>query len=128
MDLLAGTADIEGLWRPLSQPEKDRAWNLLAMASAVVRSKVPTVDDRIAADTLDEQIVRGVVAQMVIRALQNPGGLRTKSVGSVSVAFDSATSGIVLMDDEANLLAPPRKPKVGTARLAAGLGYGRWCD
>jgi hypothetical protein len=124
VDPLAGTADIEGLWRPLNQAERDRSWNLLRLASSIVRSRVPTIDDRIAAGTLDVELVRGVVVQMVVRALQNPGGARSKSVGAVSVTFDQPTSGLVLTEDEQAMLSPNRKPRIGTARLGAGLGFG----
>lgn len=121
MDLLAGTADIEGLWRPLSPPEETKAWNLLRLASALLRSKVPTVDDRIADNTLDADLVKGVVAGMVVRVLQNPGGVRSKSVGAVSVTFDQVTSGLVLLQDEFDLLAPARHPKLGSIKLRPGL-------
>jgi hypothetical protein len=91
-----------------------------AMASAVVRSKVPTVDDRIADGTLDADLVRGVVAQMVIRALQNPGGLRSKSVG---VGVSRVRSGDVghRADGRGGQTCwrRPGKPKVGTAKPRA---------
>lgn len=76
---LATVEDVEALWRPLTTQERTKAQLLLGYASATVRRKVPRVDDRIAAEQLNEDLVTGVVASMVARVMRNPEGWRTET-------------------------------------------------
>jgi hypothetical protein len=61
--------DLEARWRPLSEAERARAAVLLGDASRHVRRRVPTLDDRLTAGSLDPFDVVAVVAGMVKRVL-----------------------------------------------------------
>lgn len=68
----AAAADIGEGWRPLTGPESDRARVLTAKASRYLRAEFPEVDARIEAGTLDPELVRDVVCDMVRRVLVVP--------------------------------------------------------
>jgi len=65
----ATAADLEVRWRPLSGDEQATAAALLTDASAIVRSEVKDIDERITLLKLDKDIVRAVVCSMVKRAM-----------------------------------------------------------
>jgi hypothetical protein len=122
---LATQDDVEALWRPLTRDETQGIDGLLAFASAIVRVKVPAVDARITAGTLDVALVRAVVASMVLRAIRNPTGVRQETVGPVSYTVDAnVAAGYLYLDpSELALLNPPSASRAfGTIRLHAGLG------
>ena len=116
---LAAVADVEAVWRPLTSDEALRAESLLRFASAVVRRHVPSVDDRITAATLDADLVSGVVATMVTRAMKNPDGLVARSVEDYTERYADARAGLSLTADELALLAPPTAARTSSVRLVA---------
>ena len=124
---LAELHDVEAVWRALADDERSTALQLLGFASAVVRHKVPTVDARVAAGTLSDDVVRLVVAGMVARAMRNPDRVRSRQVGAVSVTFaDPAPLGLDLTGEELALLAARPAAGVagwGTIPVSFGLGY-----
>lgn len=69
MTAFAVYTDVAARWRTLSATEQTQATVLLGDASAIVRSEAPAVDVRIAAGTLDADLVKAVVAGMVKRAM-----------------------------------------------------------
>lgn len=124
----ANPEDLEVVWRPLTDAQTDTAETYLAYASAILRQRVATLDDRIAAGTLDRILVQGVVVAMVKRVMSNPDGLRQRTVGSVSLTFDEArAAGIDPTAEELELLVPRRTGRGAprTARLGIGLGFRR---
>jgi hypothetical protein len=123
---LATQDDVESLWRPLTRDEAQGIDGMLRFASGIVRVRVPSVDARITEGTLDRQLVADVVASMVLRAIRNPTGVRTETVGPVSYTVDSnVAAGYLYLDPaELALLVPPASASraLGTMRLHAGLG------
>lgn len=121
---LADVYDVQALMmRQLSDEEQTSAAQLIDYASALVRSQVPTVDDRLASGALSETVVKVVVGGVVARAMRNPAGVRQRSVGSLSETYDAVDSGITLTADDVRQLrgrAPARR--FGTIRLSPGLG------
>lgn len=119
---LATTGDIAAQWRALSTEEETRATALLPRASAIIRARFPTIDDRIANGVIDEEIVKGVAVDMVVRVLDRP----TDDVSSVTTddttfRFETGRGGqtpkarIYLADDEEELLAgSAKRRRVGT--------------
>lgn len=119
MDPLATADDVAAAWRLLAPAEDLQVTNLLEFASEIIRSQVTDVDDRIAAGTLSEVLVRHVAVQMVLRHLRNPEGLRSTSVQesiddystTVTETKDQALSdgSIYLTDGELSLLKARRR-------------------
>ncbi|MCU1488287.1 MAG: hypothetical protein JWN67_5033 [Actinomycetia bacterium] len=106
----ATTADVAGIWRPLTTEEQVVATNLLAYASVIIRARVPGIDDRIAAGTLDGALARMTAAEMVKRRLENPDGYRSEQIDDYSFTRDQEHSagGLYLTDDEMGLLRGSR--------------------
>lgn len=106
MSNLAEISDVEGAWRPLSDAETLVVTNRLVFASAIVRQRVPDIDDRIASGDIDPVLVAGVVAEAIKRVMINPDGKRAETIDDYSYTRDSALSAgsLYLTDDEIALL------------------------
>jgi hypothetical protein len=124
--------DIEKVWRPLTAEEEalvsglsNRAWlrivarfpGLDADMVAVVPATVPLVDP---------ELVKDVMASMIVRVLKNPESLRIRSE-SIDDHTDAATldntisSGeMYLSADEAEMLMPRVVPVYGMYVLGLG--------
>lgn len=124
---LAVVADVANAWRDLSNEEEAQARHLLVLASQLLRSEVSGLDDRLAAGTLDADLVRHVVASMVIRGLRNPDGARQRSetVGpfTQSASYTDMVSQLSVLPYERRLLTPAtgRVSGLGTIRVTPGL-------
>lgn len=123
---LATWQELQSSYRQLTEPEQQDATVLLQWASALLRSKCPDLDRRVAAGTLDPDLPRLVVCEMVKRAVRNPEGLRTDVTGPYSATWDAeAASGhLEVTDADLAKLAPPvtrRRRRIGSARLYRGL-------
>lgn len=120
---LAAPSDIAAQWRALSSDEEVRAAALLARASAIIRARFPTIDDRITAGSIDAEIVKGVAVDMVVRKLARPTDEVT-SVTTDDTTFrwetgrggESRPTGMSMTADDVDLLSGParRSPRVGT--------------
>lgn len=114
----ATTPDVENAWRILTDDETTAAGEWLAYASAIIRTEIPTIDSRIAAQASPSPlaaVAKGVTVAMVLRRMQNPDGYRSvqESIEDYSTTRtrDSALSsgGIALTDEERLLLLGRRK-------------------
>jgi hypothetical protein len=93
--VLATTADLEDMWRPLQAAETARAGRLLVKASSLLRQKMPYLDARIARFVvdptdqggLDPVTVSIVVATMVKRFLSNVEGVAAETAGPFGVTY-----------------------------------------
>jgi hypothetical protein len=65
------------LGRDLTAAEHDMVSARLDQASAMIRLQVPGLDGRIASGVLSSTVVAGVAADMVLRVVHNPTGVRT---------------------------------------------------
>jgi hypothetical protein len=101
--------------------------DLLAAASALVRSRVPDVDARITALTLNEDLVRYTVAEMVARVMRNPEQASSTSTGPFSVSYAGPFGLVLTEDDEKVLRGVPESassaPIVGTVGMGVAMPY-----
>ena len=101
----ATVADVTSRWRPLTAAETTVAGALLADASAILRARVPRLDDRVDDDTLDAALPRSVCVQMVLRVLRNPDGLISEQIDDYGIRrADSAAGSLHVTSDELALL------------------------
>lgn len=122
---LATIEQVASLGRPLSDAERDLALAWLPVASAIVRSRTSSVDERLASGALSPDLVAYVVAQMIVTALDRPGAgvtQRSETVGPISrsESYDKATAaGLGLTDAWLAMLLPAVSSKslIGSARL-----------
>ena len=84
----------------------------------VLAKKSLRVAERLRNGTLDIETVRGVVVDMVLRVVKNPGGVQSDSLGSSSTAyFRNAASGAVELLDEDIEVLQPRPRQIGMMRV-----------
>lgn len=114
--------DVEAIWRPLSELETARAAQLLEYASALIRQRVPRVDEWVADGSLAEFSVRYVAVQMVYRFMLNPEGKRQESIDDYSWTRDNALSagGLLLADDLMAWLTPVASVPSGAFTIRPG--------
>lgn len=104
----ATTDDIDKRWRRLSTEEIWTAEALLGDAWALVSLKVPDIESRLTAGTVDPALVRMVVCGAVLRVLKNLDGKDQESIEDYSYSFGSASAPgtLFLTDDEIRMLVP----------------------
>lgn len=85
-------ADIEARWRPLTPEETTIAETRLTGAWARIKRRLPTIEDRIAAGTLDVDLVVDVVCDVVLRVLKNPDGFRSEQSGDYMYSLERGAS------------------------------------
>ncbi len=93
--------DVEVRWRALTDAERVQAQVLLIDAWALATKRVPTLPDAMDADEISSDVVVPILANMVIRRMQNPDGILQETVDDYTYRRDSATSrGALYLSDE----------------------------
>jgi len=132
---LATTDDVSDLWRPLTSSEFDRVSRLIDKASALLRQRIPWIDDRVSrfnADPtdpagLDPVTVATVTATIVKRYLVNQDGATNTSVstGPYTISKGFALRGdkdirgeLVVTESDVAALTPAKRSKsrIGTIK------------
>lgn len=103
---LFGIADVQAISaETFEEPETTQVNRFITLVSAKLRNRVSGLDERIAAGTLDPELVKGVGAEIVIRALNTlRRGLGVKRVEypewSTEYASASDSGRLVYITDE----------------------------
>lgn len=123
---LAAIADVTSQFGALTRDQEAMTGWLLRAASKMVRGRFPLLDAQLAAGTIDRDVAALAVANMVLRVLRNPVGMRSESVGPFTRTFDTsvATGLLRITDAELALLAvlpDVGTPTVGTIMARPGL-------
>lgn len=127
---LAAIGDVTGQFGQLTAAQEGTTSFLLRAASAMVRHNFPYVDLQLLSGRLNPEVVAVAVANMVLRVLRNPNGLKAETVGPFSRTYDTGLAAglLVITANEAGMLTPgPVTPTsggiggVGTIRVKAGL-------
>lgn len=134
MAVYAQAEDVAAFFGTLTEDQVARVDRMLSYAALLVDQAVPTVPARLAAETLSLELVRDVVANIVVRALRNPDGAKssTKSqtIGPASVSqsttFDDRVplGGLIVTAEDVRVLSPAplrTSAPVGSIRLSPGL-------
>jgi hypothetical protein len=120
MEPLVAVEDVAGLWRPFTDAELGPAGNLIKVASAIIRARVP-VDQMLADERVSYDVVAFVVKEMIadlVDATARPGAAKsiseTTTTGpfseSTTISYDTvaaAASSMVLTDRLLGMLIPP---------------------
>ena len=96
----ATPADVQGVsGGPMNNTAQVQA--LLEFAYIKLRGKVPGLNDKVTAGTIDRDAVKVVLVEMVQAVLRNTKGLRSETTGPFARSFDvSAASGRLTVTDE----------------------------
>lgn len=105
---LAMAADVADRWRPLSAEEEALACVLITDAEGIIRIRVPTLDARIADESLPAAVVTGVIARMVLRVMRNPDGKIMEGIDDYTYRrADAVAEGLLYLGaDDLGLLSP----------------------
>ena len=97
----ASVEDVQDrLGRPLTDEERALAATLLDDVEAMLRGRIPDLDDRVAADPNYRALVVMVEANAVCRVLRNPDGVRQETEGNYSYSLNvAAAAGYLLVLD-----------------------------
>lgn len=112
--------------RPLTSTEVGMAQQWIPLLSAIIRSRVPGIDTRIASGDLDISIVSYVASEMLINRFEAPQfGVtqHAQTVGPISdsKSFDkNAPAGLVLTAELLSMLMPIPDAGVSSHRLQSG--------
>lgn len=93
---------------------------LIAKAEVRLSAVLPNLAARYADETVDADLVRGIVEDMVLRVVKNPRSLRTLGLDDFNATIDHSTStGLLYVTaDEVALLSPNRPRRaIGTIRV-----------
>lgn len=125
---LAAVGDVAGQYGSLTAAQEGLVGWLLRAASKMVRARFPNIDTQLAAGQLDRDVVALGIANMVLRVIRNPGGLRSETVGPFSRSWDTRVAAglLAITAEEAALFTPvitlpATVNPVGTIFLRPGL-------
>lgn len=92
---------------------------LIDKAGTRLASRMPSIQRRLDAGTLDPEVVQGVVEDMVLRVIRNPTARRSIGLDDFQETIDTSTSTglLYVSEDELALLRPPSRRRVGSIRL-----------
>lgn len=116
-DLATLTDLANRLGRDLTESETRRGAALLTDATAIILDRFPQYA------TVPAPASTAVCAAMVVRALRNPGGLRSEQIDDYSYTIDSAlsTGELYLTENEIDTLTPIRTSAFSIVPMAP------WC-
>lgn len=125
----ASVEDVQArLNRPLTDEEEQIAETLLEDVEAIIRSRVPDLEER-AEDENYLALVVMVEANAVLRVLRNPDGYRQETEGNYSYSLSAAVASghLFVMGSEWELLGATRgaftiTPHLGS-RVASPLNW-----
>lgn len=118
------TEDPTEIWDGLDETLQRKAARWITRAETIIRTKFPTIQDRIDAGTLPVEAVAGVVEEMVDRAIAHDerGGVSSERLPEWQVDYEAAAglgqgSRLFLTTDEFALLALPRRQPCGVRSI-----------
>lgn len=106
----ANVTDVQiRLGRPItSAAEIAQVTAWLTDVEALIKVRIPDLDQRVALGQIDEAIVALVEAQVVVRKVKNPDGKQNERIDDYSYGLntDAARGDLFLTDEEWALLLP----------------------
>ena len=129
MPVSVAKADIEQVWRPLTAEEITLVPGLSNKAWRRVLAHFPDMDANITftspatAPLVSPDLVKDVMADMIVRVLKNPDSVRSDSIDDHTTTLDTSISsgGMYLSVEEIALLTPrPAVPIYGMYVLGLG--------
>jgi len=112
MPTIASAQDVENRWvRELSDEETTLVETRLADAERMIRRRVQDLDAKISAGDIDEEDVKQVEAEAVLRLLRNPEGFTQESDGNYTYQLSQrlASGRLEILDEEWEMLGVPRR-------------------
>lgn len=90
---LATAADVQAvLGRALTTEETALVTRRLAQVERMILRRIPDLDEKIAAEEIDQADVVDIEAEAVLRLVRNPDGYASESDGTYSYQFNRETA------------------------------------
>ncbi|WP_280193566.1 hypothetical protein [Nocardia farcinica] len=125
-DQLFDIGDVQAIaGETFEEPETTQVNRFIDIAAAKLRNKVSRLDERISTGALDPVLVRGVGAEIVLRAvatLRRGIGVRRTEYPEISTEYEPATAGGLVQvtdDDIADLIDDAGSGDAFTIRVSA---------
>ena len=99
----ATVEDVENRFtRELTEEERQLVQSRLQDVEAVIKARIPNLDDKVASGDISEHIVVMVESEAVLRVLRNPEGYSQETDGNYSYSMSSsaAPGRIVILPEE----------------------------
>src|SRR5690554_5471170 len=99
----ATVEDVESRFtREVSDEEGTLVQSRLEEVKAIIRTRIPDLDEKIASGTLSKQVIIIVESEAVLRVLRNPEGFSQKTDGNYSYSMSStnAPGRILILPEE----------------------------
>ena len=123
---LAAVGDVAAQFGTLTAAQEGLTGHLVRAGSELLRLRARQagmdVDADVAAGRISAEVAALTVANMVLRVLRNPNGLRAETVGPFSRTFDTTAAAGLLVVTDYDLAAVTAAPVVPDG--IAGLGIG----
>lgn len=123
---LAAVGDVAAQFGTLTAAQEGLTGHLVRAASALLRARAAQanvfVDVDIAARRLDPELAALTVANMVLRVLRNPAGLRAETTGPFSRTYDTTAAAGLLVVTDYDLSAITTALAVPDGVAALGIG------
>lgn len=127
---LSTIQDFKEHWLAMPEDRTAEATRKIEEASIEVRGNYPTVDERVAAGSLDEEVVRLVVNRMVKRAMDNPieehVGVQSATAQTgpfaTTLNFANPDGNIYMSKADHRLLRGPQSAKQAFSIFPGGVG------
>ncbi|WP_158881984.1 Gp19/Gp15/Gp42 family protein [Amycolatopsis anabasis] len=92
----ATASDVASRFRVLDADETTIVNTRLADAERILKARIPDLDAQIVAGTIDQDNVKMVEADMVLRLIRNPDGYTTETDGNYSYTISAQVASGVL--------------------------------
>lgn len=99
----ATVEDVESRFtRELTDEERTLVQSRLEDVEAVIRTRIPDLDEKVASGALSEQVIIMVESEAVLRVLRNPEGFSQETDGNYSYSMSStnAPGRILILPEE----------------------------
>jgi hypothetical protein len=123
---LAAVGDIGDQFGTMTAAQEGLAAHLARAASALLRARAAqaglSIDADIAVGRLDPELAALTVANMVLRVMRNPDGLRAETTGPFSRTYDTTAAAGLLVVTDYDLAAITTAVAVPDGIAALGIG------
>jgi hypothetical protein len=123
---LAAVGDVGDQFGTMTAAQEGLAAHLVRAASALLRARAAQVglnlDADITAARLDPELAALTVANMVLRVMRNPSGLRAETTGPFSRTYDTTAAAGLLVVTDYDLSAITTAEAVPDGVAALGIG------
>lgn len=121
----AAIGDVTAQYGALTAAQEGLVGHLVRAASALLRQQVPSLATDVRGGLIDAEVAALTVANMVLRVIRNPEGLRAETTGPFSRTYDTGlAAGLLVVTDYDRSAVTPVTATPQLPNTVAALGVG----